>query len=614
MKKSLTISLIALILIFTSCATDDYEKIVKDTSIKTEFTRNPPVTNEITLKLLDKENKNGNFLMTANFRDQLKDQFHAYEVDGQKIVMRDDGKGADSIKGDGIFSVFIKMDTNEVREMVVQQNAAIERGNKLEAQLRDMPGALRFDKRDTTRFAALHSILQSDPNISFVNRQVKFDKKDIRLIDLEAALRLRIPIRIFPELLCPPPPADLIPKSLMINATSGVEDATRTWNPVTHTGNKTGAWTFNNIINHMVNKSATTKTATEFVLTWLKSWEADIPLNGDNAAKRTAITAIIENWQKRSATAGLPADTLDMAEAPVKLLAIVNRVDLRQSVGYGGGDAGEGRFVFALMNSTDIAVLNSPQPFTIIFEYGVNKKGCTPVRKWGQQWYDLHTLTLGDPTYNSALQAITDQFVNANTNPAKPNGSSLNQIRTNEIALAGPWQLREFNIDATTHLLKLVTVKKTPRNALNNSALLADFINSHCAEILANNYDVPDAVSGQPFLGAVSNTTLGPADAWNAAITCADVATARQIFSLNTCNACHGIETATGFTHVNTASFGSTAGLSGFLTGITINDPVSGTPITFSDLDDRAKKLQQLVCMSCKIFGPLVFRPTKMVH
>ena len=591
-----------------------YEKLLKETNIKTEFTTNPPVTNEIILKLLDKPTKNGNFLMTANFRDQLKDPFHAYEVDGEKIVMRDDGKGADSVKGDGIFSVYINIDTNEVREMIVQQNASIDRGNRLEAQLRERPDFLQFDKRDTTRFSALHAILQSDPNVTFVNRQVKVDKKNIQLIDLESALKLRIPIRIFPELLCPPPPPGLIPKSLMINATSVVEDPTRTWNPVTHLGSKTGAWTFNNIINQMVNKSATGKTATEFVLTWLKSWAVNIPLNGDNAGPRPAINTIIDNWVQRSAAAGLPADTLDMAEAPVKLLAIVNRVDLRQSIGYSSGDAGEGRFVFSLLNSTTTAVLNSAQPFTIIFEYGVNKKGCKPVRSWGQQWYDLHTLNLGDPTYNAALQAITDQFVNANTNPTKPNGSSLNQIRTNEIALAGPWQLREFNIDAASHLLKLVTVKKTPRNALNNSALLADFINSHCAEILANNYDVPDAVSGQPFLGAVSNTNLSPADAWNAAITCSDVATTRQIFSLNTCNACHGIETQTGFTHVNPASFGVTAGLSGFLTGITVADPVSGTPITFSDLDDRAKKLQLLVCLACKKFGPLVFRPTKMVH
>ena len=608
-----------MLLFFTSCnPKDDYDNLVKETSVKTEYAIRSPVANEIVLQSLEKPNKWGNFRMTANLRGQLQDQYLAYEVDGEKIVLRDDGKGADSLKGDGIFSVFINMDENEVKTMVDQQNASVARAERLEAGNRDIASLLRFDKRDTTKFRPLHSLLQGDPNFIFVDRQVRFDKKPVSVIDFEQAIRLRIPIHLFPHFLCPPPPADLIPKSLMINNLSVVEDPTRTWNPVTHSGLKTGAWTFNNIINQMVNKAATGKTATEFVLAWLQTWDINTPVNGDNADARLGIDAIISNWKQRSLAHGVPADSLDMAEAPFKLLAIVNRVDLRQAVGYGGGNAGEGRFVFCVMNSNTTTVFNSAMRFTVIFEYGVNKSGCKAVQKWGQQWYDLHSMTLGDPTYNAALQAITDQFVNANTNPGKPNGSSLNQLRTDELAIGSPWQLREFNIDSTTHLLKLVTVKKNPRNtagnSLNNSALLASFINANCADILANNYDVPEAVSGQPFLGATSLNNNGPGDVWNAVLTCADPATTRRIFSLNTCNACHGGETQTAFTHVDVAPFGATAGLSGFLTGITINDPVSGTPVTFADLDDRANKLQSLVCLSCKKFLPIIFKTNRMTH
>jgi len=45
----------------------------------------------------------------------------------------------------------------------------------------------------------------------------------------------------------------------------------------------------------------------------------------------------INDWKSRSAANGLPPDTLDMAEAPIKLLANVNRVDLREKVGYSSG-------------------------------------------------------------------------------------------------------------------------------------------------------------------------------------------------------------------------------------------------------------------------------------
>lgn len=600
--------------IFISCQTDDYDKILKETQVKNGYTANPPVADEIVLQKLPKSNKWGNFLMTADLKGQLQDQYLAYEMDGEKIVLRDDGKGADSAKGDGIFSVHINMDENEVRTMVKQQNESVARANAIEDQNKELIRLFKFTKGDTAGAKNLHLILQSDPHFKFVNREVQFDKLKIPIIYIDKSLELGIPIRLFPRFLCPPPPPDLVPKSLMITNLAVVEDPIRTWNPASHSGNKAGAWTFNNIINQMANKPATGKSATEFVLTWLQSWNTDIPLNGDVANARNN-DLLISNWKQRSLAHGIPADSLDMAEAPFKLLAIVNRVDLRNNVGYGGGNAGEGRFVFAVMNSNTNNVLNTPLSFTVIFEYGVNISGCKAVQQWGEKWYNLHTMSPGDAAYNSALQNLTDQFVNAGTNPGKPNGCSLNQIRTDEIAIGNPWELREFNIDATSSLLKLVTVKKNPRNStgnsLNNSALLADFINANCAAILANNYDIPETFSGQPLLGARS---LNNRDVWNASISCTDPATTRRIFSLNTCDACHGGETQTFFTHVNVASFGSQATLSGFLTGETVTDPVSSTPVTFSDLDDRANKLQSLVCLACKKFEPLIFRPNKMTH
>jgi len=609
MRKSFTILLgvLSIILTASKCEKDDYGKLVKDTAIKTEFASNPPVADNVTLQFLNEPNKWGNFRMSADLRRQLTDPVLAYEIDGEKIVLRDDGKGADSVKGDGIYSVFVNIDTNEVKEMITTQNASIAMLNRQEEGIREISSLLKIQRGDTARFTAMHTLLQTSPSFRFENRSVKFDKKVVPFIDVSSALKLRIPIPIFPTLICPPPPANLIPKSLMITDLTVVEDPTRTWNPVTTTGNKTGAWTFNNLINQMVNNSSTGKTATEFVLTWLQTWSGSITLNGDVASARTGINTLISDWKQRSLANGLPADTLDMAEAPVKLLAIVNRIDLKDNVGYSSTNAGEGRFVFGVMSANGTAVFNTPEAFTIIFEYGVKKKGCTQIKNWGQQWYNLHTLAFGEP-YNIALQAITDQFANANTDPAKPNGSSLNQIRTNEIALTSPWQLREFNIDATTHLLTLVTVKKTPRDGSNNSPALADFINDNCSQILSNTHNVPDTL-----IGAKSDNPTAPA--WNASITiCSDVDNTRHVFSLNTCNACHGVETSTGFTHVNTASFGTTAGLSGFLTGIPVNDPISGTSRTFSDLDDRARGLQLIVCMACKKFGPLFFKANKMVH
>ncbi len=45
---------------------------------------------------------------------------------------------------------------------------------------------------------------------------------------------------------------------------------------------------------------------------------------------------------------------------------------------------------------------------------------------------------LGSAAYNLALQNITDQFSKCGTNTSRPNQSSLNALRTNEIALVLP--------------------------------------------------------------------------------------------------------------------------------------------------------------------------------
>ena len=70
----------------------------------------------------------------------------------------------------------------------------------------------------------------------------------------------------------------------------------------------------------------------------------------------------------------------------------------------------------------------------------------------------------------------------------------------------------------------------------------------------------------------------------------------KVLFSLNTCNGCHGAETDTSFLHVFPRSLGQEASLSGFLTGITVDDPIDGTVRTFDDLGRRNADLAGLLC------------------
>jgi hypothetical protein len=363
----------------------------------------------------------------------------------------------------------------------------------------------------------------------------------------------------------------------------------------------------------MANQPVTGIDPSTFVRKWLGSWEVNLTINSDVVPARINIkTAIIDPWE---AASGGPGHPLNLAIAPFRLLAIVNRVDLRQNLVYGHGSAGEARFVFEPL---DVKHGCAPLQFTVIFEYGVPKNGCFDVRLWGQEWLNLQSLPLGSPAYLTALQAITDQFATANADPTKlPNKSALNQLRTNEIALAAPWELREFQISRLSGMLEEVTVKQTPALAFNNTTALADYVNSRAAAILAGKDTVPDdwPLPANPFLGGSAPTPFGMFWDGPTVPPGPDIvpANARQAFSLSTCNGCHAGETNTAFTHIHPAPFGVPAGLSGFLTGINVADPADGAPVRhFADLDRRAADLDTLTHSSCLFH--IFHVPLKMVH
>jgi hypothetical protein len=241
-------------------------------------------------------------------------------------------------------------------------------------------------------------------------------------------------------------------------------------------------------------------------------------------------------------------------------------------------------------------------PFTVIFEYGVPRNGCVPVRSWAQQWVALSSLALGSPAYEAALQALTDQVILRNAAPSKPNGSALNQLRTNEIALAAPWELRQFNLLNPLDFLHEQPAFNTPHIAFNNSPTLDQFIMTTPVGT-----PVPASFLASPFLAA-SAPVSSPALFWGMNAPNAAFNTRRQDVSVNTCNGCHAGETHTTFTHISpTTPIGSPAALSGFLTGISVVDPQFGTPTrTFNDLARRQSDLVGVAHSVCLAFPPLI--------
>ena len=520
-----------------------------------------PVAKAVYVQALNTLSRQGNALVTAEYdqeqwsiRKQKPPLYQKISTEAGTIALRDDGREGDEKAYDGIYSAITEFDFD----------ALIKQYDRLSSfQLKSGKAALPL------RFAPNRQLLGAEKLLSATSI-IDAIKTGARV----PLVPIGIPIAINKE------------KSLLIRDPAVVQDPSRTFDVCTGSGNPNGVWTFKHLMTEMANTPVTGVTPEEFVRMWLAHWETDQSVNGWVVPDRSAAihSLIIDPWE---AASGGPGSPLNLDLAPFQLLAIVNRVDLRDNLTYGGGSAGEGRFVFQVMDSGC-----NPTQFTVIFEYGIEKNSCTAVKGWGQQWADLGSMVLGSPAYNTALENITESFVQANAAPSKPNGSALNQLRTNENQLQNPWQLREFVISNSgwnRHFLSQTTVNQTPDTTLDGTLALRDFVNSGLTDVPLRWPTIADPFKGgasdTPFLFHWDEPGIFPRQA-------------RHEFSLNTCNGCHAGETATIFTHIKPGSI--PAALSGFMTGINVTDPADGAPTRhFNDLARRANDLDALVNSSC---------------
>ncbi|WP_147451315.1 hypothetical protein [Corallococcus llansteffanensis] len=493
-------------------------------------------------------------------------------LDGtQQLLFRDDGQNGDAVAGDLLFT------TSGTFDFVTLQ-ADQQRIRDTQASSQEPLTTAVFEGRELVRTVPVTALNSS---VFQVGQRVP-----IRPIGLATLVD----------------PA----RSLIIRAPSVVNDPTRTWDPCTNAGNPTGKWTFNYLMTEMANQPFTGVAPTTFVREWLRQWEAPKTINTFvSPARPNIVPKLITPWPK------LTTGELNLARSPFKLIAIVNRLDLAgANPAYGTGRAGEGRFIFAVTEGTGASCHTAP--FLVILEYGVDKNDCLSIKSYAQQWQALSGLVLGSPAYNAALEALTEQFAKRDLSPRKPNRSSINQVRTNELWIGSPWELREFRLWNTTinpnsfaapgpvlaHL-NSHTVAQTPDRA-TKPAVFAPYVNGNVPSIVAvpPTYTVPLVWAASAFRGgrAIIPSPFGTPPFWSLPPASIPNRQARHVFSLNTCDGCHGDELATSFTHVN-----QNGALSPFLSGpLSFPDRADGAPIrNFNEILARQTFLDQTANQSC---------------
>ncbi len=577
----------------------------------------PPTITKMEIFKLEEPGREFNAATLIQFdREQdsaiLEEGRFVTRMDDIETEFNDLGEGPDLEPRDGIFSALTRIDFEALRK---DEELFIRRVEKLEK-----PIVKAFSGRTvvaTERF-----------DLDAAMEQLPSPKEPIMLGGKIRAF----PVPVLMAVLKALPFTANENKVLAVNNTSVVSHPGFTFDPCDTDGtgnnvNPNNPWSFKTLMSNL--NQGTGLTDQEFIHEWLRNWMVNGSVNGFNIPARPNIVDYFPGWD------GVNAATLDINNLPFRLLAIMNRIDLAK-ISYASASEGEIRFVFGLLNPNTCTPAVSIDQMAAIFEYGDTANTCSTIKSRAQQWLDLDTLAVGSLAYMNALKAITDDVTQA------PNAASqLNQLRTNDFAFDGigslalDWNLREFIVDSGSGLLVPTTTKQTPDISFRTgSPVTAQFMEDNAHAILCESHTVPEQYLGSPFLAAsldYLNTSF-----WSAPTSQANLPAAfpgchtssasgvspfittpvhiqsevRHKFSINTCDDCHARETDTTFTHVNPI----TRGFSGFMTGVTVSDPLlggvafGGIDREFDDLQRRGQINEELAANSCS--GPLILNST----
>ncbi len=387
-------------------------------------------------------------------------------------------------------------------------------------------------------------------------------------------------------------------KELVITDPSVIEAPVETtFDPSRPSGtDRRGAWSFGRLVHNMLPRGQRddARAASAFVNAWLEHWLVDQspnPAVSPSAARPNIQALVLGPWRTASGCAATDTScVLDLTKAPFRLLAIVNRPDLRIVASDGRAIGGEGRFVFQVVGPTlgrnveggPIEVIDAtprPQKFTVIFEYSLPVKDDAGTLAWAERWHRLGAVGFGE-AFNAHLRNLTNDFSGPDADRRRPNGNALNQVRTNEVATLGArrfgaeaplsvpqfWELREFHL--TSAGLAQHTVNLEPSRDFDvarpafappmgtRSTELASWMIANEEAILASREVLPAELSGNSAL--VGSTPYG---AWGRAagntaphsfVTADGVRVADRVrdeLAADTCAGCHRHESATPTPH-----------------------------------------------------------------
>lgn len=315
-------------------------------------------------------------------------------------------------------------------------------------------------------------------------------------------------------------------------------------------GDARTAWTFGARLEEIAGANAATDTASG----WLAAWTNVTSVGGAPVTPRAGVSVLADAWK---------AQGWDPARAPFRLIAIVNRVDLRDDPAACVGSAGELRFVYNAIDDKGAALA-----MTLIVEIPYPKTKSP--HDWAAAWHALASLHFG-AGYNDALEALTRSLTeNVDVRTIR--------VRTNESIFGDGWELREFAATAEG-TLDQVALDSTPRQDLDGSYTLASWAEDNATVVASGAWVLPASMrAGAAPVPSGFRWSLPGASS-----------TLRSEFSTGTCNGCHGGDTsALPFQHLSAGD--------GYYSDQTTTRV---SPFLQQELGRRAQSMTNALCSTC---------------
>jgi hypothetical protein len=202
------------------------------------------------------------------------------------------------------------------------------------------------------------------------------------------------------------------------------------------------------------------------------------------------------------------------------------------------------------------------QKMSVILEYELPVAQLADTLVWAKLWHNLGNLPFG-AAYNGALERLMSGFSGPDVDWRRVNGSALNHLRTNEVALQGSkfaqpgilpalqiWEMREFVLSSAG--LAPQTVEDEPSRDFDilragmigtegtRTPELIDFLLSHSGDILHPPFDVPPHMLGNSaIIGTPTYAGWGKPRVLSDHILTGVPTPVRNAFAANTCGGCH---------------------------------------------------------------------------